>query len=95
MGQIADAAQNPNTFAPQPSGFSGAEWATRLGGGALKGLGQGVNNYQQQNAAMRQGSGGGMAPMPQAQMVDPSYFAPMQQPQKRGPNNLNFYGGGS
>lgn len=48
MGQVAQALQNPNTFAPQPSGFNGAEWATRIGGSAMKGLGQGMQNYGQQ-----------------------------------------------
>lgn len=93
MGQIAQAATNPNTFAPDPSGFSGSEWATRIGGMGLKGLGQGLQNYGQQNAAMRQGGGGGMMPMQSGQpMVDPRYFLPQQS---TGPNNLAFYGGGS
>lgn len=92
MGQIAQAASNPNTFQPDPSGFNKSEWATRIGGMGLKGLGQGLQNYQQQNSAMR-GGGGGMMPMPSGQpMVDPRYFLPQQS---TGPNNLAFYGGGS
>jgi hypothetical protein len=54
-----------------------------------QGLAQGFQNYQNQNSQMRQGGGGmQMGPMPQAQPVDPNYF----QPQRRGPNNLSFYG---
>lgn len=45
-------------MAPDPSGFSGSEWAARFIDGAGKGLGQGMQNYQQQNAMMRQGGGG-------------------------------------
>lgn len=91
MGQIAAAAGNPNTFAPDPSGFSGSEWATRFMGKGLQGLGKGLQNYQAQNDAMRQGGGGMMPSAPQQQpMVDPRYFLPQQS---KGPNNLAFYGG--
>lgn len=51
---------NPNTFAPEPSGFSGTEWATRIGGMGLKGLGQGLNTYMQQKSQIQnRGAGTG------------------------------------
>ena len=62
MGQLGQAFQNPNTFAADPSGFNGSEWAARFMGGAAKGLGQGMQQMTQQNAALRQGGGGGMMP---------------------------------
>src|ERR1041385_7195877 len=69
MGQIASsigqagsslgsAMSNANTFAPDPSGFNGSEWAARFMGGAAKGLGQGLQNQQQMKPQ------GGQAPMP-------------------------------
>ncbi len=89
MGQMAQALQNPNTYAPQPSGFNAQEWIARAGGMGLKGLGQGLQNYDQQNSAMRQPQGGGMMqPAQGAQPVDASYFLPQQS---RKPNP--FYGG--
>jgi hypothetical protein len=57
MGQIGSAMGNPNTFAPQPSGFSGSEWAARFMGAGAKGLGQGFQNMQQQQQAMRPNAG--------------------------------------
>ena len=91
MGQIGPAVQNPKTFAPQPSGFSGAEWGTRMAGMGLKGLGQGLQNYEGQNAQMRQGGATGMMqPAQGAAPVDPSYFQP-QNGQQRTRNP--FYGG--
>ena len=93
MGQIGAAITNPNTFAPEPSGFSGAEWATRIGGMGLKGLGQGLQSYNQENAALRNRAGGGMIqPSQDAGPVDPSYFLPQQS---RGSNNPYFYGYGN
>lgn len=77
MGQIGQAFSNPNTFAAQPSGFNGSEWAARFAGTGAKGLGQGLQNQQQQNAAMRQG--GGAAPIDPgsgAAPVDMNAFAP-------------------
>lgn len=92
MGQMAQAIQNPNTYAPQPSGFNADEWIARAGGMGLKGLGQGLQNYGQQNAQLRQTQGGGMMqPAQGAQPVDSSYFLPQQS---RKPNDL-FYGYGS
>ena len=58
-------------------------------GGLGRGLGQGMQNYQQQNSAMRQPGGGGIGPTPGAQPVDPNYF----QPQSRKRDDLSFYGG--
>lgn len=63
MSSLGQAFTNPNTFAPEPSGFSGSEWAARFLGAGAKGLGQGFQNMQQQNSQLRQG-GGGMAPVP-------------------------------
>ena len=88
MGQMASsigsAFKNPNTFAPSPSGFSGPEWIARLAGGAGKGALQGLSQQGQPRGD------GGMAIQPtQVMPVDPSYF----QPQSRGRNDLNFYGG--
>ncbi len=77
--------------------LSGGEQAARVGGGAAKGLLGGLNNYNQQNAQMRQG-GGGVVPLPAQQApVSPDYFAPQapQTSQIRKPgNNSAFYGGG-
>lgn len=93
MGQLAQAAKNPNTYAPQPSGFNASEWATRFGAAGLKGLGQDLQNYDQQNANQRLNAaiGGTMQPAQGAQPVDSSYFLPQQS---RKPNSL-FYGYGS
>jgi hypothetical protein len=61
-------------------------------GGAKNGLAQGLQNYSQQNAMMRQPQGGGMInPAQGAAPVDSSYFMPQQS---RKPNSL-FYGYGS
>src|SRR5258708_7185856 len=89
-GNVADPGQ---AWGNMDSSQKGAQ----LIGGAGKGLLQGVQNYSQQNAALRQPtSGPAMPQMGGAQPVDPSYFAPspnpFQQPQRRGPNMLNFYG---
>ena len=63
MGQVASALQNPTTFESQPSGFSGAEWAARLGGMGLQGLNQGVQQYTQQNSQLRNRGGSGTGDM--------------------------------
>lgn len=90
MGQLGSAMQNPVTFQKDPQNFSGSEWGARFLGRGTQGLAQGFQNYQNQNSMMRQGGGGGGMLNPvQAQPVDPSYF----QPQQRGRNDLNFYGG--
>lgn len=73
MGQIGSAMGNKNTFAPDPEGFSGSEWATRIGGGAAKGLMQGYSNMQGQNQQMRQGGG-----------APPVNVAPFMQPDASG-----------
>jgi hypothetical protein len=99
MGSTMSNMQNPNITGPQQNraqwgDLDTSEKGARVLSGAGQGLAQGFQNYQNQNAAMRQGGGGGAMPQfAQAPIVDPSYFAPMQQPQKRGPNNLAFYGG--
>jgi len=82
MGQIGSAMSNPNTFAPDPSGFNKSEWTARFLGAGAKGLGQGMQNQLQANQGSR---GGGTSPIPQAQpatIMWPSF----------GKNN-NFYGG--
>jgi hypothetical protein len=93
MGQLGQNLQNTNVTDPRqarPQDLSGNEMGARLIAQGTRGLAQGFQNYQGQNQMMRQG-GGGMGFAPQAQpQVDPSYF----QPQRRGPNNLNFYGEG-
>lgn len=90
MGQMAQALQNPNTYAPQPSGFNAQEWLARAGAMGVKGLGQGLQNYSQGQQAIQQRGGGGgtMMPAQGAQPVDSSYFLP-QQSIKPNP----FYGG--
>ena len=91
MGQTAGNIFNPNVANPQQAQWGDldpSEKAARLIAGGTTGLAKGFQNYQNQNAAMRQGGGGmGFAPV-QTPTVDASYF----QPQKRGPNNLSFYG---
>jgi hypothetical protein len=54
-------------------------------------LGSSIQDYYSQKNKMANSGGRGMgfAPVSQ-QQVDPTYF----QPQRRGPNNLTFYGGG-
>lgn len=90
MGQVGSAMGNENTFAPDPSGFSGSEWAARIMGGAGKGLAQGYSNYQNQNQALRQGGG--------SQIQQPSYQGPVVQQQVYDPTkreqNPYFYGYG-
>lgn len=94
MGQIGSAMSNPNTFAPDPSGFSGSEWAARLAGGAGKGLLQGASNQAQMQRP--QGGGGGfqvpMAQQPQVNLPTGEGLMPTQgvaAPQK---NKQMFYG---
>src|SRR5207237_6203747 len=81
--------------------LSGGEKFARLLGGGAKGLGQGYQNMQQQNSAMRQGGGGGtQIPMPQqptvdfSQMISPGPQGPgISQPGAKKPNPY-FYGYG-
>lgn len=91
MGQVGDAMKNPVTFQQNPQGFSGSEWGARFLGKGLQGLGQGVQDYQQQNQALR---GAGGAPQINPMMTQqPNVQLPgLNQPQRRGPNDLNFYG---
>ena len=83
MGQVGSAMGNPNTFAAEPSGFSGSEWAARLLGGATKGALQGYSNMQNQNSQMRNATQPPMpVPMPQQPQVNipsgvPDNFAVM------------------
>lgn len=93
MGQVGQALQNPNTFAPDPSQFNGSEWATRIGGSGLKGLLQGAGNYAQQNQGQRQNG----SPMNFASV--PSTPTPMYstenwpgQPQGTNPQRYNPFG---
>lgn len=107
MGQVGQAFSNPNTFAAQPSGFSGSEWAARFLGAGAKGLGQGLQNQQgmnQQRRPMGQQAGGlqpsgGGAPQFSAQNL-PGSGAGNFTPQDNIPGNSNwgrnpyFYGYG-
>lgn len=69
MGQVADAAGNPNTFAPDPSGFNGSEWATRFMGGAATGALNGLNQRQNQINSQRPVQMTQPVPMPQQPQV--------------------------
>lgn len=99
MGQMAGNLGNKDVMDPRQAQWGdldSSEKGARIFGGASKGLLNGVNQYEQQNAMMRQG--GGMAPIaPVSQpQVSPEMFAPQvpQNPMTRKPgNNLNFYGG--
>lgn len=96
MGDIAEA---------NPADLSGGEKMARLGMGAAKGLGQGMQNYQQQNSAMRQQPGFNpsmpAAPDPQAPQFGtgnlPGGGSPIdrvgQLPQAPMRRNNAFYGG--
>lgn len=100
---------DPNVMDPNQAQWGDldtGEKSSRMVGGAAKGLGQGMQNYQQQNSAMR-GRGGGMpgpsAPGdPQAPQFStgnlPGGGSPIdrvgqlpQAPMRR--NNAMFYGG--
>jgi hypothetical protein len=89
MGQVGAALTNPNTFAPQPSGFNGTEMATRGIGDTALGLGKGLANYGQQQQKIQQNAQG-------SPQINPMQFVPqLQQPSyiPKG-NNLAFYGNG-
>ena len=92
MGQIGSAMTNPNTFAAQPSGFSGAEWATRFMGAGAKGLGQGLQNNMQQRSV----GPGANSPMPMTPQQPPVEFPTqgVQMGQSKRANNPMFYGYG-
>lgn len=116
MGQIGGAFQNlgsslsgglqnlQNIGEANWGDLSGGEKLTRLGMGAAKGLGQGYQNMQQQNAQMRQGGGGGMpsVPIPQTPAIQfaSTNFTPGQNPNQGPPmpgartRNPYFYGYG-
>ena len=95
MGQTVSALGNPVTFQKDPQNFSGSEWAARFLGNGVKGLGQGMQNYQQQNQALRRGG----APMDFASV--PSTPTPMYSTENlpggptRNPlaKGVDFYGG--
>lgn len=70
MGQIGSAMRNSNTFAPDPSGFSGSEMAARFIGGAGKGALQGFSGMEQQK--QQRGGGGQANPQPFMQPDGPS-----------------------
>lgn len=105
MGQFGSALSNPNTFAPNPSGFSGSEWAARIAGDAGKGLASGL---QQQGQQGQQQGGGPPIQTPQAPQISPDYFQPNSQGFPQGPRgnmfqpiqdplrktNNGFFGGG-
>jgi hypothetical protein len=101
MGQFGSALGSKGTYEPEPSGFSGSEWAARLTGMGARGLGQGMQNYMQQNQAIqnRGGGGGMMQPsMGQESQLFPSYMGQSQdalnQAVNQRPRNQNFYGYG-
>lgn len=93
MGQLGQNLSNTNVTDPRqarPQDLSGSEMGARILAQGTRGLAQGFQNYQQQGQALR--GGGGMPqinPMMQSQPVDSSYFLPQQ---RRGANNLSFYG---
>lgn len=99
MGNGTNVADPGQAWGDMDSSQKGVE----LLGGLSKGFGKGMQDYQQQNAMMRQPQGGGGMPQMSAPPpVDASFFmpsptgsapAPIQQPQRRGPNMMNFYGG--
>lgn len=97
MGQVGANLGNPNVVNPKQAQWGdldASEKGARLIGGAAQGLNRGMQAY---NAQGQQGGGPQMNPM---QFALPGPQAPdfMQQaigqPQRRGPNNLSFYGGG-
>lgn len=100
MGQLANSMGGGTNVADPGQAWGNmdsSQKGAQMLGGLAKGFGKGMQDYQQQNAMMRQSQGGGAMPqMGGAQPVDPSYFAPspnaFQQPQRRGPNMTNFYG---
>jgi len=89
MGQLGSAFGNKNTFAPDPQGFNGSEWAARLMGDAGKGLAQGYSNMQNQNAMMRQGGGPTGTPNYNGPLVQQQIYDPTKREQ-----NPFFYGYG-
>lgn len=64
----------------------GSPWQKLLMGGLKGGL-SGYSDMQKQNALLRQGGGSQIQTAP-TQMVSADFF----QPQRRGANNLSFYG---
>jgi hypothetical protein len=88
MGQTMGGGEGPNAGSGEGSGGGSSIFGSLLKNG-MKGLGSGLQNYSQQQA-MIQGRPGAM---PQMGNTTPSisadYFLPQQ---RRGPNNLNFYG---
>lgn len=91
MGQIGSAMTNPNTSAPDPSGFSGSEWAARFMGAGAKGLGQGLQNQQQRPVGPGASSPVPMATQPQVNLPTQGVqMGPGIGPQKA--QNPFFYG---
>jgi hypothetical protein len=99
MGQFGSAMTNPNTSAPDPSGFNGSEWAARFAGGAGKGLLQGAANQSQMQRPQAGGSGFQvpMAQQPQVNLPQGN-FGPATGDPGSGPpqkaKNPFFYGYG-
>lgn len=101
MGQIASsigsagsslgsAMTNANTFAPDPSGFNGSEWAARFMGGAAKGAGQGLQNQQQQKPQGQPAMPVPMAQQPQVNLPTSGVQGPQMMDPKR--QNSMFFG---
>lgn len=92
MGQLMNSMGGGTNVADPGQGWGNMDSSQRgaaVIGGAKNAIGPALQKYGQQQQQI-QGKGG--APMPQMSAVppvDPSYF----QPQKRGPNDLNFFGG--
>jgi hypothetical protein len=91
MGQTQGGSGNGD-FGGETNGASaggGNPWQKLLMGGLKGGL-SGYSDMQKQNQMMRQGSPQMPVPMPQQPQVQLPIGLP---PQRRGPNDLNFYGG--
>lgn len=98
MGQLGANLGNPNVTDPRqarPQDLDASEGGARMIAGGTKGLMQGFSNYQQQNQALRQPSGGQMqVPMAQQPQVQlPGMNQDANNPFKMRGNNLAFYGG--
>lgn len=91
MGQMAGNMMNPNVANPQQAQWGDldpSEKGARVLAGGIKGVGPALQNYFQQKTQMANSGGGPMIQPQQSQMVSPDFF----QPQRRGANNLSFYG---
>jgi hypothetical protein len=92
MGQMMGNLGNKNVMDPSQANWGdldSSEKGARVGGAAMRGLGQGFSNYEKQNQALRTPNGGASVNGNfDAPAVDPSYFSPQQ------PNGLQSGGMG-